>query len=748
MANEIVNFIAAANFAVGADPYSATVADFNSDGSLDLAVGNYATSNVSVLLGNGAGGFSAATNFLVGPNPFTIVTADFNSDGKADLVTSGYQDGKISLLLGNGNGSFAAATNFLAGAQLIDVAVGDFNRDGKPDLAVADDSTNLAVLLGDGLGGFATPTKLALGTTPISVNVGDANGDGIADLISANSASTDLSILFGTGTGGFSAVNNVAVGNRPAVATVGDFNQDGIPDLATANYAVNNIGVLLGTGNGQFGAATNYAVGSVPFSLSVKDLNGDGQLDLTTVNNLGNSVSVLLGTGTGSFAPVKNFAVGDNPGFGTVADFNRDGRFDIVSVNRGTNNVSVLLNNTTIIITPQNQAPVVANPIPTQAIALGSALNFTLAANTFTDPDPGDVLSYTAKLANGSPLPTWLTFNPTTKTFTGTPGAGNVGAIGITVTARDQAGLTVADDFNLTVTGSPQNNQSPVVANPIPAQAIALGSALNFTLATNTFTDPDAGDVLSYTAKLANGSPLPTWLTFNPTTKTFAGTPGAGNLGVLGIVVTAKDQAGLTVTDDFDLTVTGSSPTGGQTLVLDIVKLDATQATNPAVVKIDLTSYAGKSLKADITTTASAAYTNNVGFYTIEDASGSIRLADGSLIKPGDLNYADAAVKNALTNSLQAGKNDSQLNLSIADGRIYAPIVISQGSLTDFLAKNSTNAGGANEIHAYFNYIGANPDKTEHFRLVSNNTFGFEDLYGGGDKDFNDLVVTMNVKTV
>jgi Putative Ig domain/FG-GAP-like repeat/Domain of unknown function (DUF4114) len=643
MANEIVNFIAAANFAVGADPYSATVADFNSDGSLDLAVGNYGASNVSVLLGNGAGGFSAATNFLVGPNPFTIVTADFNSDGKADLVTSGYQDGKISLLLGNGNGSFAAATNFLAGAKLIDVAVGDFNRDGKPDLAVADDSTNLAVLLGDGLGGFATLTKLALGTTPISVNVGDANGDGIADLISANSASTDLSILFGNGTGGFSAVNNVAVGNRPAVATVGDFNQDGIPDLATANYAVNNIGVLLGTGNGQFGAATNYAVGSVPFSLSVKDLNGDGQLDLTTVNNLGNSASVLLGTGTGSFAPVKNFAVGDNPGFGTVADFNRDGRFDIVSVNRGTNNVSVLLNNTTIIITPQNQAPVVANPIPTQAIALGSALNFTLAANTFTDSDPGDVLSYSAKLTNGNPLPTWLTFNPTTKTF--------------------------------------------------------------------------------------------------------AGTPGAGNLGVLGIVVTAKDQAGLTVSDDFNLTVTGSIPTGGQNLVLDIVKLDPTQATNPAVAKIDLTSYAGKSLKADITTTASAAYTNNVGFYTIEDASGSIRLADGSLIKPGDLNYAAAAVKNALTNSLQAGKNDSQLNLSIADGRIYAPIVISQGSLTDFLAKNSTNAGGANEIHAYFNYIGANPDKTEHFRLVSNNTFGFEDLYGGGDKDFNDLVVTMNVKT-
>jgi hypothetical protein len=642
MANEIVNFKAAANFAVGADPYSATVADFNSDGSLDLAVSNYGESSVSVLLGNGNGGFGAAKNFTVGANPFTVVTADFNSDGKADLVSSGYKDGNISLLLGNGNGSFATATNFVVGSHLIDVAVGDFNRDGKPDLAVADDSTNLVVLLGNGTGGFGTPTKLALGTTPISVTVGDANGDGIADLISANSASTELSVLFGNGSGGFSAVNNVAVGNRPAIAAVGDFNQDGIPDLAAANYAVNNIAILIGTGNGQFGAATNYAVGSVPFSLSVKDLNGDGNLDLTTVNNLGDTASVLLGTGTGSFASVKNFAVGNNPGFGTIGDFNGDGRADLVAVNRGSNNVSVLLN------------------------------------STITNP-------------------------PT--------------------------------------------NRPPVVTNPISAKTIALGSALSFTLATNTFTDPDPGDALSYNAKLTNGNLLPTWLTFNPTTKTFAGTPGVGNVGILGITVTASDQAGLTVADNFDLTITGSIQTGGQILALDIVKLDATLPNNPAVVKIDLTNYAGQSLKADITTTASAAYINNIGYYTIENSLGSIRLPDGSFLNPGDANYAAAAVKNALTNSLQAGKNDSQLNLSIADGKIYAPIVISQGSLNDFLAKNSTNAGGTAEIHAYFNYIGANPDKTDHFRLVSNNTFGFEDMYNGGDKDFNDLVVTMNVKT-
>lgn len=644
MANGTVNFTSAVNFAVGSDPYSATIADFNGDGKADLAVGNYDTANVSVLLGNGQGGFSPATNFAVGANPFTIVSTDFNGDGNADLVTSGYSDGKISLLLGDGKGGFSVTpTKFAVGAHLIDVAVGDFNGDRKPDLAVADDSTNLAILLGDGQGSFSAPTKLAIGTTPISVTVGDANGDGIVDLLATNSDSTNLSILFGDGKGGFSTVNNVAIGNSAAVAAVGDFNGDRIPDLATVNYKANSISVLLGTVNGQFVTATNYAVGNVPFSLSIKDLNGDGNLDLATVNNLGNSTSVLLGNGTGSFAAVKNFAVGDNPGFGTIGDFDNDGRFDLVSVNRGSNNVSVLLNST--IATVPNRPPVVANSIPAQTINSGSALNFVFAANTFTDPDPGDVLSYSAKLANGSSLPAWLTFNPTTRSFTGIPSTGNVGILGITVTASDQAGLTISNAFDLKV-----NN-----------------------------------------------------------------------------VVTP--------------------PTGGQNLVLEIVKLDATLPNNPAIVKIDLTQYVGQSLKVDITTIASAAYTNNIGFYTIEDSLGSIKLVDGSLIKPGDVNYAAEAIKNALANSLQAGKIDSQLNLNIAD-KIYAPVVVAQGSLTDFIAKNSSNSGGANEIHAYFNYVGANPDKTDHFRLVSNNTFGVEDMYGGGDKDFNDLVATINVRTV
>jgi hypothetical protein len=166
----------------------------------------------------------------------------------------------------------------------------------------------------------------------------------------------------------------------------------------------------------------------------------------------------------------------------------------------------------------------------------------------------------------------------------------------------------------------------------------------------------------------------------------------------------------------------------------------------PGKNTIDLSDYQGQTLKADITTQGEAAYTNNIAFYVVQDVLlGTIKLTDGTFLKPGDANYALEAAKNAF---LPAGKIDSKLDRDIAGGNFYAPIVIAQGSLTDFITKNPTNGGGAKDIHAYFNYSGANSDKVDHFRFLGNNNFGVEDMYGGGDRDFNDLVVNVNIRTV
>ncbi len=45
----------------------------------------------------------------------------------------------------------------------------------------------------------------------------------------------------------------------------------------------------------------------------------------------------------------------------------------------------------------------------------------------------------------------------------------------------------------------------------------------------------------------------------------------------------------------------------------------------------------------------------------------------------------------------------------------------------------------------YFPYLGANPGGVDHIRLLGDNTFGFEDLPGGGDLDYNNMIVRVNL---
>jgi methionine-rich copper-binding protein CopC len=341
-------FMLGATHPTGNSPISVTVGDFNGDGNPDLAVANYYSHNVAVLLGNGAGGFAAPTTFASGGySPRSVTVGDFNGDGKPDLAIVNSSSYNVAVLLGNGAGGFAAPTTFAGGDSPCSVTIGDFNGDGKPDLAVANYyNNNVAVLLGNGAGGFAAPTTFASGgTNPSSVTVGDFNGDGKPDLAVANASSNNVAVLLGNGAGGFAAPTTFASGGtNPSSVTVGDFNGDGKPDLAVANASSHNVAVLLGNGAGGFAAPTTFAGGYAPYSVTVGDFNGDGKPDLAVANHY--NVAVLLGNGVGGFAAPATFAsAGDSPISVTVGDFNGDGKPDLAVANYSSHNVAVLLGN-------------------------------------------------------------------------------------------------------------------------------------------------------------------------------------------------------------------------------------------------------------------------------------------------------------------------------------------------------------------------------------------------------------------
>ncbi len=108
----------------------------------------------------------------------------------------------------------------------------------------------------------------------------------------------------------------------------------------------------------------------------------------------------------------------------------------------------------TVNVTAVNDAPVVANALADQSARVSDRFRYVVPADAFADID-GDTLRYSATQGDGGALPSWLTFSPSTRTFEGTPGSSDAGALTVKVTAKDRNGasaLSVADTFELNVT--------------------------------------------------------------------------------------------------------------------------------------------------------------------------------------------------------------------------------------------------------------------------------------------------------
>jgi hypothetical protein len=284
--------------AVATDEYfgqgDAEFGDVNGDGKLDLVFteGDYhsgTTSYIQANLGNGDGTFSHGKpfgNFPIAPSQFLL--ADFNRDGTLDIaVASGSDHYHVPIYSGNGDGTFRAFSAVQVPYYPLAMVAGDFNGDGILDLVIESDY-EFTIHLGNGDGTFQPGQMLApnnwrnLCVFGRPLLTADFNGDGVPDLAFCND--TSIGIMIGRGDGTFEPTVFYSVGTQGDFTfAAGDFNSDGRTDLIISHENPGNaLFILLGNGDGTFGSKTMVSlpedyVSELP--IITGDFNSDGLLD-------------------------------------------------------------------------------------------------------------------------------------------------------------------------------------------------------------------------------------------------------------------------------------------------------------------------------------------------------------------------------------------------------------------------------------------------------------------------------------
>jgi hypothetical protein len=260
-----------------------------------------------VLLRKAAGGFEAEGKAPTGDNPRAIAVADFNGDGRPDMAVTNFGSGSVSVLLRQPGAFAAEGAPIPVGSQPIGIDARDLDGDGRPDLAVTGSgSGNVSLLLRGPLGGFTgdPASPIAVGAGPTGVVAPDLNGDGRPDLAVTSNAAGTVNVLLRSGAGFAAAADTpIALPANPSGIAAGDVDGDGRPDLAVSSDQANVLNVLLnriptpasGPGPGSAPIGAGIVTGVSAGSLRVSGAGGKAGPRLTRQLN-----GVELGAALGS----------------------------------------------------------------------------------------------------------------------------------------------------------------------------------------------------------------------------------------------------------------------------------------------------------------------------------------------------------------------------------------------------------------------------------------------------------------
>ena len=472
----------------------------------------------------------------------------------------------------------------------------------------------------------------------------------LAGSLSASSVNVDLVVAPGT----------LPVNTLPASYTVNEdspLKLSGISVTDPDGNASFSIKLSIPTGQGVLAASSTASVTVTGSGTNVLTLTGslanlntflaDSTLQPTFTPAANSTTSVTLGvlstdstglTASGNIA-IAITAVNDAPGL----DLNGlgSGADNLAGFTEGGGGVRIATNATISDIDTANltamTVTLAARPDGNDKESLsvgtpgGLTWNYDAATGVLTLSGSTTVSTYETALrsityANTSPAPT---LTPRTVAVTATDG-----------TAASTQRTAV---INMTAVNSP-----PVLSATIPDQSTTAGLPFSFTLSNTAFTDPE-GDTLSYKVSLADGSALPSWLAYNPTTRVFSGvSPTAGSISIR---VTATDPNGASTTASFEFATQSSSNLVAVSFpkVYNLVNLAYATDSDPVTtdlytgyygietnnIRTDSAPLSGSNFTFYQSTTAGVFSGNNIpGFLTYLDANGQLVSIAGYATRP------------------------------------------------------------------------------------------------------------------
>ncbi|NEO44624.1 MAG: tandem-95 repeat protein [Moorea sp. SIO4A3] len=337
------------------------------------------------------------------------------------------------------------------------------------------------------------------------------------------------------------------------------------------------------------------------------------------------------------------------------------------------------------------------------------------------------------------PVPSTFTPN-TNNTLTINGDTDGQAQVQFTLTSRNlgevsEIGAFVADDALGTINGIAPGQSGYVQAALSGAETIfsVLPDSLGTAQPTRIIDSFDVNDNLVFYV-IQGGSKDGVLAGQDPTSNVFFGGASFNSDGQNHVQVTNNGNGQLTLAfedgNDFDF--------NDATVIVS----DASSSTPPVGTGttqiqgqqelLDLTDVTG-TVTGTVVINSEAEFNNTIGWYRVDDLSGTV-----NGISVGNAGYAQAALSNRV-----------DLSAGVSGGVILAPFLISDGTVAEFLADNPSNADQEDsDLNAFFAFVGANPDGVDHVRLLGDNTFGFEDLFGGGDQDYNDVVAQVNLTVV